>query len=127
MSFATPVIDGGDSTGDLWMNRCDRAPDAVRPAPFLTAAERTEWTRERARWTALGDGPTWTAREAARVAREHPATPGMAAVLAAAVRATRNNGCPRGASVHAASRAAFQALHGLYPRSPEAAATRYWY
>ena len=51
----------------------------------------------------------------------------MPALLAAAVQNTRNNGCDPGAPVHRASRAAFAALQRLFPRSPEARATRYWY
>lgn len=127
MNFTTPMLDGGDTTGDLWQGRCDRSPTVVHPAGFLTARERDAWRRERALWASLGDGPTFMAREAARLARAHRRDEGMAAVLASAVHATRNNGCARGASVHTASRAAFRALHEIFPRSPEARRTRYWY
>ena len=51
----------------------------------------------------------------------------LPAMLEGAVQATRYNGCPAAAPVHAASRAAYVALHRWFPRSREAAATRYWY
>ncbi len=113
--------------GDFWATRCDGAVSAVEPARFLTAPERAAWSRERARLVALGGATTFFAAEAARLARALPRDPRMPALLASAVSGTRNNGCARGAPVHAASRAAFQALHRLYEGSPEARATPFWY
>jgi len=122
-------ISGGDGLpSDPWQVRCGTAPYATTPARLLTAAERAAWARERTRTIALGGAVALLAREAARVAALLPREPRMPALLAAAVQGTRNHGCPDlRAPVRLGSRAAFQALHRLYPRSPEALATRYWY
>lgn len=124
---ATSMIDSVETPVDPWAARCDGTAPTVAPAWFLTAAERSAWVRERARWVAPGDAPTWLATAAAELAPRMPAEARMPAVLAAAVRNTRNNGCAPGASVHRASRAASVALLRLFPRSAEARATRYWY
>lgn len=122
----TTMVDPRDESGDLWSQRCTRTPEAT-PAWFLSTAEQAAFRREQARWLALGDLTTWSAAEAARLAPRVTDAPGMAALLASSVRATHANGCPPAAPIHAASRAAFTTLHRLYPRSPEARATRYWY
>ena len=126
-AVGTAMLDEVPPLGDPWTARCGEAVGAVTPAWFLTAAERAMFARERARWLSLGGGSAWLAAESARVAALSPTAPGMPALLAAAVQNTRNNGCDPRAPVHRASRAAFQALHRLHPRSPEALATRYWY
>lgn len=77
--------------------------------------------------SALGGDAAWVANELARLAPLSLRDPEMPALLASAVRGTRNNGCPPAAAIHAASRAAFTALHRYFPRSAEARDTRYWY
>jgi hypothetical protein len=124
---STSMIDEEPTDSDPWASRCGEAPPAVVPAWFLSAAGRAALGRERARQAATGDAPTWLASEAARLAPRMIAEPRMPAVLAAAIANTRNNGCAPAAPVHRASRAAFQALHRLFPRSREARAARYWY
>ncbi len=126
LMLETSMIDERDTTGDLWTTRCTRSAEAT-PAWFLTAAERTAFAREQARWVALGDTATWAATEAARLAPRMPAEPALPDLLAAAIRQTRPNACPPAATIHRASRAAFNALHRHFPRSPAAQATRYWY
>lgn len=126
LTLGTAMIDSRDETGNHWSTRCERG-SAAAPAWFLTPAERTAFAREQARWIALGDAITWAAAEAARLAPRMIAEPALPALLAAAVRNTRYNGCPAAAPIHRASRAAFTALHRHFPRSPEARATRYWY
>jgi hypothetical protein len=127
VTVTTSMIDGEAAAGDLWVGRCGAAPPVAAAAWFVAPAERAALARERARQAALGDGPTWLANEAARLAARLPDEPAMAAVLAAAVRNTRNNGCDPRAPVHQASRAAFTALRRYFPRSAEARAARYWY
>lgn len=127
IDLAVNLGDAGYDPSNLWAQRCDRAIPEANPARFLTAAERAELTRERAQMAALGDGVTWFASEAARVAPTALRDAEMPAILASAIEQTRNNPCPRGAAIHAASRAAFVALHRYFPRSAEARASRYWY
>jgi hypothetical protein len=129
---ATPTLGSsyqGDAiASDPWLIHCNAPLPAVTPARFLTAPERAAWTRERARAASFGGLEALLARESARLAPLLPREPRMPSLLAAAVRGTRNHGCPDvRAPVRLGSRAAFQALHRLYPRSPEATATRYWY
>ena len=96
------------------------------PSPaFLTAAERASVQREHATILALGAAPTYLAREALKWAQATPADADAAEALAHAVEGTRW-GCTDGQS-STASRAAFQALHRLFPRSEWARKTRYWY
>ncbi len=128
LELATPYLDADEPDDGTW-DPSTNAPreGALQSARFLTAAERTALARERTRLTSNLDLRTWIANECARLAPQFRTDPAMPALLAAAVRNTRNNGEAPGAPVHAASRAAFTTLHRLYPRSPEARATRYWY
>lgn len=127
-SVGSSIAGDAGLPSDPWQIRCGTAPYATAPSRLLTAAERAAWARERTRAIALGGTAALLAREAARVAVLLPRAPRMPALLAAAVRGTRNHGCPDlRAPVRLGSRAAFQALHRLYPRSPEARATPYWY
>ncbi|MFO0608624.1 MAG: hypothetical protein U0324_35990 [Polyangiales bacterium] len=126
--LATSVMPVGDwAPPDAWLVHCGSPLPAVTPARFLTAAERAQWASERARAAGFGGVEALLPREAARLAALLPREPRMPALLAAAVQGTRNHGCPARAPISAASRAAFQALHRLFPRSAEARATPYWY
>jgi hypothetical protein len=96
------------------------------PAPaFLSAGERTAVDRERAALAALGTAPTYLAREAVTWAVARPSDQDAAEALAHAVEGTRW-GCAD-KTTSAASRAAFQTLHRLFPRSDWALRTKYWY
>jgi hypothetical protein len=96
------------------------------PAPsFLTAAEREAVQREIAAMAALGPAPNHLASEAVKWAKSRPADLDAAEALAQAVEGTRW-GCGN-PSTTAASRAAFQTLHQLFPRSEWARKTKYWY
>jgi hypothetical protein len=92
---------------------------------FVTAVEQAAVQRERAAILALGAAPTYLAREAVKWAQAQPADAGAAEALAHAVEGTRWGCTDRQSS--AASRAAFQTLHRLFPRSEWARKTRYWY
>ncbi len=127
-------IDPGTAMGDAaldanvrWVYRCEAAAPTTSFARFLTPPQRAAHTRERQRMSALGGDAAWVANELARLAPLSLRDPEMPALLASAVRGTRNNGCPPAAAIHAASRAAFTALHRYFPRSAEARDTRYWY
>lgn len=127
-------VDPGTAMGDAaldanvrWVPRCETTAPTTSFARFLTPPERAAHTRERQRMSALGGGAAWLANELSRLAPLSLRDPEMPALLASAVRGTRNNGCPPGAAIHTASRAAFTALHRYFPRSAEARDTRYWY
>jgi len=75
--------------------------------------------------SALGTAPTYLAREAVKWAVASPADMDAAEALAQAVEGTRW-GCADGTTT-AASRAAFQTLHRLFPKTEWARKTRYWY
>jgi hypothetical protein len=96
------------------------------PAPvFLSAGERAAVDRERAALAALGTAPTYLAREAVTWAVARPSDQDAAEALAHAVEGTRW-GCVD-KTTSPASRAAFQTLHRLFPRSDWARRTKYWY
>lgn len=127
IDLGTAMGDASFDASSLWVPRCERTPPTTSFARFLTPAQRAAHARERQRMAALDGGTTWLAAELARLAPLALRDAEMPALLASAVRSTRNNGCPAAAPVHAASRAAFTALHRYFPRSPEARDTRYWY
>jgi hypothetical protein len=101
-----------------------RSQDVPAPA-FLTADERAAVQRERDAMAALGPAPNYLAGEAVKWAKARPADLEAAEALAHAVEGTRW-GCGNSATT-AASKAAFQTLHQLFPRSEWARKTRYWY
>ncbi len=127
VTVTTSAIDFVPEVGDAWAMRCTRNVPAAVPAAFLSTAERSQLLHEHATWGAMTGGSTYLAAEAARLATALPHEQRMPTTLAAAVAATRNNYCETGAPIHAASQEAFRALHRLFPRSPEARNTRYWY
>ena len=96
------------------------------PAPlFLSAGERAAMDSERAALAALGTAPTYLAREAVKWAVARPSDQDAAEALAHAVEGTRWGCADKTTST--ASRAAFQTLHKLFPKSEWAAQTKYWY
>jgi hypothetical protein len=96
------------------------------PSPaFLTRAERAAADTERTSIATLGSAPTYLAREAVKWARARPTDLEAAEALAHAVEGTRW-GC-KDSQTTAASRAAFQTLHRLFPKSEWARRTKYWY
>jgi hypothetical protein len=96
------------------------------PSPsFLSSDERSALDVELAALAKLGAGPTYLAREAITWAEAHPSDPDAAEALAHAVEGTRW-GCTDEKTT-AASRAAFQTLHRLFPKSEWARKTKYWY
>ena len=99
--------------------------DDMPAPPFLSAGERAAVDRERTAMAALGTAPTYLAREAVKWAVARPSDLDAAEALAHAVEGTRW-GCAD-KTTSAASRAAFQTLHRLFPRSEWAARTKYWY
>jgi len=101
------------------------AGDNMPAPPFLSAAERNAVDSERAAMAALGTAPTYLAREAVKWAVARPSDQDAAEALAQAVEGTRW-GCGD-KTTSAASRAAFQTLHKLFPKSAWAAKTKYWY
>jgi hypothetical protein len=101
-----------DSREDLWPS-------------FLTTDERAAVQRERQALAALGTAPNYLAAEAVTWAKNRPTDLDAAEALAHAVEGTRWGCTDKGSTP--ASRAAFQTLHQLFPRSEWARRTRYWY
>jgi hypothetical protein len=97
----------------------------VPPPSFLSADERAALDRELVALAAIGAAPTYLAREAVKWAVARPTDQDAAEALAHAVEGTRW-GCTDQAT-SAASRAAFQTLHKLFPKSEWARKTKYWY
>jgi len=96
------------------------------PAPaFVSADEQAAATRERATLATLGPSPNYLAAEAVKWAKARPTDQDAAEALARAVEGTRW-GCGN-AQTSAASKAAFQTLHQLFPKSEWAQKTKYWY
>jgi hypothetical protein len=81
--------------------------------------------RERQAMAALGTAPNYLAAEAVKWAKSRPTDLDAAEALAHAVEGTRWGCTDKGSTP--ASRAAFQTLHQLFPRSEWAQRTRYWY
>lgn len=101
-----------DSREDLWPS-------------FITSDERAAVQRERQAMTAIGAAPNYLAAESVKWAKSRPQDLDAAEALAHAVEGTRW-GCGDARTTDA-SRAAFQTLHQLFPRSEWARRTRYWY
>jgi hypothetical protein len=102
----------------------DAAESVAYPA-FLSADDRAAVERELASLAALGPAPNYLAAEAVAWAKSRPADRNAAEALALAVEGTRW-GCGDDTTTRA-SRAAFQTLHQLFPRSEWARRTKYWY
>lgn len=100
-------------------------PGRVPSPSFLSDAERSAFETEKTALAAVGRAPTYLAREAVKWAVARPADPDAAEALAHAVEGTRW-GCGDD-KTSAASRAAFQTLHRLFPKSEWALKTKYWY
>jgi hypothetical protein len=81
--------------------------------------------RDREALAALGPSATYLATEAVTWAKSRPQDPDAAEALAHAVEGTRW-ACGNEKS-SAASQAAFQTLHRLFPKSEWARKTKYWY
>lgn len=96
------------------------------PSPsFVSAGDRSALDREFTALAATGTAPTYLAREAVTWAVARPSDQDAAEALAHAVEGTRW-GCAD-KTTSAASRAAFQTLHRLFPRTDWARRTKYWY
>jgi hypothetical protein len=103
----------------LYKSRADMSPS------FLSADERAAVQREREALAAIGAAPNYLAAEAVTWAQARPSDLDAAEALAHAVEGTRW-GCTDRRTT-AASRAAFQTLHKLFPKSVWAQKTKYWY
>lgn len=123
----SPLIDARPDRAWLTERCGDLAPETFAPASFLTAAERREFVAERARVLGLGDRRAFIADALAALYPSLGRDPTYPAALHRAVIATRANGCPPRAAVHAASRRAFEVLHRRFAQHPSTIATPYWY
>ena len=101
------------------------ARDATTTLAWLNPAELAEAQKELAALRAMPAAPTWLARRAVQLVNSAPKEARNAELLHLAVRATRY-GCTDDSN-SAASRAAFQALHRLYPNSEWARKTKYYF
>lgn len=99
--------------------------DEVPYPAFLSKAQIAEVEAERAAVAALGTAPNYLAAQAVTWAKARPSDVDAAEALAHAVEGTRW-GCTD-AETTRASRAAFQALHQLFPNTEWAKKTKYWY
>ncbi|MCC6291413.1 MAG: hypothetical protein IT164_02090 [Bryobacterales bacterium] len=99
--------------------------DLIATQPWLTAAGRAEANKELAALRAMPSAPTWLARRAVQLVAAAPKDARNAELLHLAVRSTRY-GCTDD-STTAASKAAFQTLHRLYPNSDWAKKTKYYF
>jgi hypothetical protein len=101
-------------------------PGDVVPYPaFLSKAEIAAVEAERDAIGRLGPAPNYLAAEAVKWARARPSDLDAAEALAHAVEGTRW-GCTNDETTRM-SRAAFQALHQLFPKTEWARKTKYWY
>jgi len=101
-----------------------KSRDEMSPS-FLSADERAALQREHEALAAIGTAPNYLAAEAVAWALARPSDPDAAEALAHAVEGTRW-GCTNPRTT-AASRAAFQTLHKLFPKTVWAQKTKYWY
>jgi hypothetical protein len=97
----------------------------IPPPAFLSSDEVTAARQELAAMDALGPAPNYLAAEAVKWAKARPADLDAAEALAHAVEGTRW-GCTDN-NTTASSRAAFQTLHQLFPKTEWARKTKYWY
>ena len=101
-------------------------PGGVVPYPvFLEKAEIAGVEAERDAIGTLGPAPNYLAAEAVKWARARPSDLDAAEALAHAVEGTRW-GCTNDETTRM-SRAAFQTLHQLFPKTEWARKTKYWY
>jgi hypothetical protein len=98
-------------------------PAAAAPLPWLTEAQRGAAANELAALQKLSTTTTFVGNAVIAWARQNPSDPRLPGDLAEVVAATRL-GC---AGEHAVSKAAFTTLHRLYPKSPEARRTKYYF
>lgn len=102
----------------------------TRPIPFpsfLPDAEHAAVAEEIKRINAAGPALVYLTTEAVAWARATPADANVADALAQAVESWRWSSCDRGDTPPDLPRQAFQTLHRLFPKSPAAARTKYWY
>jgi hypothetical protein len=92
---------------------------------FLSAAQKTAAREEQARLIALGAAPSYLCRQVIAWSERRPADPRLPEALHLAVKSTRY-GCT-GKDNGKMSKAAFDVLHKLYPNSPWAKKTPYWF
>jgi len=99
--------------------------NAVPYPAFLSKADIAAVQQERDNISALGPAPNYLAAEAVRWAKARPSDLDAAEALAHAVEGTRW-GCTNEETTQM-SRAAFQTLHQLFPKTDWARRTKYWY
>ncbi len=97
----------------------------IPPPAVISAADRSQATREFDALAAFGTAPNYLSSEAIAWARARPADPDVAEALARAVTSTRY-GCTDKQS-GAFSRQAFTILHRQYPATEWAKRTPFWY
>ncbi len=97
----------------------------VKPPAFLTKKEQTEAAEEWQRLLKMGPAPNYLSTQTLAWAKVHPSDPRVPEALALAVKSTRF-GCANTATGEF-SKAAFDLLHGRYPRSSWAENTKYWF
>jgi hypothetical protein len=98
-------------------------PAAAAPLPWLTEAQRGAAASELAALQKLSTTTTFVGEATVARARQDPSDPRLPGDLAEVVAATRL-GCT---GERAVSKAAFTTLHRLYPKSPEARRTKYYF
>ena len=96
---------------------------------FLTAQQQKQAANEDARLNALPTGPVWLGQRAIAYVKAHPDDKDAAEALALTVRATHLgfSEYPKNSDKSAVSKQAFEMLHRMYPKSPWAAKTPYYY
>lgn len=118
--------------GDKWLSDPESDGSGVQmsaaPVAFLSPEERARAEQERAKLNALPLGVVWLGQRAMDYVKAHPGDKDGAEALALTVRAT-HYGCyaEKDAARKALSKQAFELLHKLYPKSPWAAKTPYYY
>ena len=118
----TSYGDGAQVSSFGWGCAFPAAAAAV-PLPWLTEAQRGAAASELAALRKLSTTTTFVGDATIARARQDPSDPRLPGDLAEVVAATRL-GC---AGERAVSKAAFTTLHRLYPKSPEARRTKYYY
>jgi hypothetical protein len=108
--------------------------DPSNPYPkvdFLTAQQKKQAAVEATRLNALPIGPVWLGQRAIAYVKAHPDDKDAAEALALTVRATHLSGDsyqePQKSAKSAVSKQAFEMLHRMYPKSPWALRTKYYY
>jgi hypothetical protein len=97
----------------------------VKPPAFLTARDREEAAQESRQLVDLGRAPDYLSKEAIAWAERRPSDPRAPEALALAVRSTRWGCTDKETGQY--SKAAFDLLHGRYPKSTWAQKTNYWF